>query len=105
MSIKVFLKRDLARFPRSWDESYSPLEAEEESYLLSANMVEITRDSTDEFDEKRSFYRVSNPTYTHVIEDYRISDRFILIDLERPKKRNKQYRRCGFSTKKCQRRS
>ena len=87
MNVQVYLKRDLARFPRSWD-------------LMSANMIEITRDDADEFDKKRSWYSVPNPMYTAVIEDYHISDRFILIDLERPKKRIKQYRRCGFSTKK-----
>ena len=100
MNVQVYLKRDLARFPRSWDEYSCPFEAEEESYLMSANMIEITRDDADEVDKKRSWYSVSNPMYTAVIEDYHISDRFILIDLERPKKRVKQYRRCGFSTKK-----
>ncbi len=94
------LKRNLARFPRSWDTNSYPFEVEEESYLMSANMIEITRDDADEFDKKRSCYFVPNPMYTAVIEDYHISDRFILIDLERPKKRVKQYRRCGFSTKK-----
>ncbi len=100
MNVQVYLKRDLARFPRSWDTNSHPSEAEEEGYLMSANMIEITRDDADEFDKKRSWYSVPNPMYMAVIEDYHISDRFILIDLERPKKRIKQYRRCGFSTKK-----
>ncbi|MCS5465566.1 hypothetical protein NWO25_19350 [Enterococcus lactis] len=52
MNVQVYLKRDLARFPRSWDEYSCPFEAEEESYLMSANMIEITRDDADEFDKK-----------------------------------------------------
>ncbi|HFL0882397.1 hypothetical protein N8C51_04605 [Enterococcus faecium] len=52
MNVQVYLKRDLARFPRSWDEYSCPFEAEEESYLMSANMIEITRDDADEVDKK-----------------------------------------------------
>ncbi|HBD1317708.1 TPA: hypothetical protein KHT47_002770, partial [Enterococcus faecium] len=47
MNIKVYLKRNLARFPRSWDTNSYPFEVEEESYLMSANMIEITRDDAD----------------------------------------------------------
>ncbi|XIQ63204.1 hypothetical protein N8C12_04410 [Enterococcus faecium] len=53
MNVQVYLKRDLARFPRSWDEYSCPFEAEEESYLMSANMIEITRDDADEVDIKK----------------------------------------------------
>lgn len=53
MSVQVYLKRDLARFPRSWDTNSHPSEAEEEGYLMSANMIEITRDDADEFNKKK----------------------------------------------------
>ncbi|WP_260618486.1 hypothetical protein [Enterococcus faecium] len=53
MNIKVYLKGNLARFPRSWDTNSYPFEVEEENYLMSANMIEITRDDADEFDKKK----------------------------------------------------
>lgn len=99
MSIEVYIKRNIAIHPPSWDESYLPMQAYEELHLLTAEVMNVNRDQEDEtYREKTVMYYPNN--YQAVIENYRLSQRFILIDLLRPVERLKKYRRCGFSTKK-----
>ena len=99
MSIEVYIKRNIAIHPPSWDESYLPMKAYEELHLLTAEVMNVNRDQEDEtYREKTVMYYPNN--YQAVIENYRLSQRFILIDLLRPVERLKKYRRCGFSTNK-----
>ena len=99
MSIEVYIKRNIAINPPSWDDSYLPMQAYEELHLLSAEVMNVNRDQEDEtYRGKTVMYFPNN--FKAVIENYRLSERFILIDLLRPVERYKKYRRCGFSKKK-----
>lgn len=99
MSIEVFIKRNIAIHPPSLDDSYLPMQAVEELHLLSAEVMNVNRDQEDETYRGNTVIFYPNK-YQAVIENYRLSERFILIDLFGPVERLKKYRRCGFSTKK-----
>ena len=99
VNIEVFIKRNIAMYPPRWDDSYLPMQAYEELHLLSAEVMNVNRDQEDEtYRGKTVMYYPNN--FQVVIENYRLSEQFILIDLLRPAERLKKYRRCGFSTKK-----
>lgn len=99
MSIDVYIKRNLASYSPRWDDSYLPMQADEEQHLLSAEVMNVNRVQDDEtYRGKTVLYYPNN--FQAVIENYRLSERFILIDLVQPVERLKKFRRCGFSTKR-----
>lgn len=98
MNIQIFIKRDLARFPRDFGEMVPNFE---EMLLMSAESIEVVKEPGYESRREYGMAWYHPPgKYIAVIERFRMSPRFILVDLEAPEKRLKKYRRCGFSTRK-----
>lgn len=101
MSIEVYVKRNTLIYPPSWSDCYVPLEADEEQHLFTAGNMEIKRDEDELENTYQNIPGVLHPQkHKAIVENYQLSDRFILVDLYRPENRLKKYRRCGFSTKR-----
>lgn len=100
MNVQIFIKRNLARYPRNFDETYSLCD-DEEMFLMSGESAEVAKDLDHEYRAEFGILKRNQlGSHTVKIEGFYLSPRFILVDLEAPEKRLKEYRRCGFSTKK-----